>query len=143
MRHDATRPRTEVRGRCVSRNSRGCEATSRAAVVLRRLVASQRARATTVCHTRLPARRAPGYDAFIPSAARRVVMRWLVFALLSALLAFPLHSRSADPPPKDAPRGVDELVADLGSPVFGVREQAQRDLWARGEEAVPALERAA
>ncbi len=38
---------------------------------------------------------------------------------------------------------IDELVADLGHPVFAVREKAQRDLWARGDAAIPALEKAA
>ena len=38
---------------------------------------------------------------------------------------------------------VEELVADLGHPAFGTREKAQRELWLRGESAIPALEKAA
>jgi tetratricopeptide (TPR) repeat protein len=70
-------------------------------------------------------------------------MRFLPAALLAVLLAVP-PVRSADPPaPKEKQPSIDELVGDLGHPVFAVREKAQRDLWQRGEEAVTALEKAA
>src|SRR5262249_6405925 len=46
--------------------------------------------------------------------------------------------KPADPPPQT----VEELVVDLGHPVFAVREKAQRELWKRGDEAIPALEKA-
>jgi tetratricopeptide (TPR) repeat protein len=87
-------------------------------------------------------------------------MRFLPAGLLVVLLAVP-HPAStvraapgergspdcadgADPPAaKEKPPTIDELVEDLGSPVFAAREKAQRELWKRGEEAVPALEKAA
>jgi tetratricopeptide (TPR) repeat protein len=69
-------------------------------------------------------------------------MRFLPAGLVALLFALPLP---ANPPKEPAPKppSVDELVADLGHPVFGVREKAQRELWLRGEEAIPALEKAA
>ena len=67
-------------------------------------------------------------------------MRWV--ALLLALIVV-LAPAPADPPAQPKKPTVDELVADLGSPTFAVRERAQRDLWERGEEAIPALEKAA
>ncbi len=69
-------------------------------------------------------------------------MRWVPAGLV-LLLALPANSFTAEPPPKETPRSIDELVGELGDPVFGVREKAQRDLWLRGEEAIPALEKAA
>ncbi len=68
-------------------------------------------------------------------------MRWVPAGLVVVLLAVPaLSFQPADPP---AAPTVEGLVGDLGHPVFGVREKAQRDLWLRGEGAIPALERAA
>ena len=67
-------------------------------------------------------------------------MRWLPAGLFAVLLAPPTPSFTADPP---KPPTIDELASDLGDPVFSVREKAQRELWKRGEEAIPALERAA
>jgi tetratricopeptide (TPR) repeat protein len=68
-------------------------------------------------------------------------MRFLPAGLLVVLLAVP-PAVSADPPAaKEKPPTVEELVADLGSPVFATREKAQRELWKRGEEAIPALEK--
>ena len=49
---------------------------------------------------------------------------------LAALVAF-----AADPTPE-------QLVRDLGSPLYTVREKATRELWALGERARPALTRA-
>jgi tetratricopeptide (TPR) repeat protein len=66
-------------------------------------------------------------------------MRFLPAGLAAVLLALP--APAADPAPK--PPTVAELVADLGHPVFSAREKAQRELWARGEGAIPALETAA
>jgi len=63
-------------------------------------------------------------------------MRWVPAALAVVLLALPAF---ADPPKEPT---VDELIADLGHPAFGTREKAQRELWKRGDAAVPALERA-
>jgi tetratricopeptide (TPR) repeat protein len=62
--------------------------------------------------------------------------------LVAVLLATPAVA-VADDPPEPKPPTTEELVADLGDPVFGVREKAQRELWQRGKAAVPALERAA
>ncbi len=68
-------------------------------------------------------------------------MRWVPAGLVIVLLAVPARSfQPADPP--EVPT-VEGLVGDLGHPVFGVREKAQRDLWLRGEGAIPALEKAA
>lgn len=67
-------------------------------------------------------------------------MRWLPAGLFAVLLALPGPSFTADPP---KPPTIEELVADLGDPVFSVREKAQRELWKRGEAAIPALEKAA
>ncbi len=68
-------------------------------------------------------------------------MRWVPAGLVVVLLAVPARSfQPADPP---AAPTVEGLVGDLGHPVFGVREKAQRDLWLRGEGAIPALEKAA
>ncbi len=66
-------------------------------------------------------------------------MRCVPAVLVFALFACPVHSLPAGPP---APT-VEELVANLGNPVFYTREQAQRDLWLQGGDAIPALERAA
>ncbi len=66
-------------------------------------------------------------------------MRWVPAVLVFALLACPAHALPPDPPTPT----VEELVANLGHPVFHVREQAQRDLWMRGDDAIPALEHAA
>ncbi len=65
-------------------------------------------------------------------------MRWVPTGLAAVLLACPAPGLAADQPPTIA-----ELVADLGHSAFRVREAAQRELWRRGEAAVPALERAA
>ncbi len=53
-----------------------------------------------------------------------------------------LFGLAADDQPV-AQRPIDELVRDLGSPVFSTREQAVELLRKRGREAVPALEKAA
>jgi tetratricopeptide (TPR) repeat protein len=37
---------------------------------------------------------------------------------------------------------IEELIANLGDPDFAIRENAQRELWKRGDAAVPALEKA-
>ena len=68
-------------------------------------------------------------------------MRWVPAGLVAVLLAVPARSS----PPADPPAAptVERLVADLGHPAFGTREKAQRDLWQRGEAAIPALEKAA
>jgi tetratricopeptide (TPR) repeat protein len=52
---------------------------------------------------------------------------------------------TAQPPMAKPPAepSIDELVEQLGHPVFAVRERAHRDLWKRGAAAVPALEKAA
>ncbi len=39
-------------------------------------------------------------------------------------------------------RSINDLIHDLGSPVFPVREKAQDELWNRGDAAVPPLEQA-
>lgn len=69
-------------------------------------------------------------------------MRFLPVGLLVVLFAVPT-TRGDDPPAAKPKPSLDELVADLGSPVFAAREAAQRALWLRGEEAIPALEKAA
>jgi tetratricopeptide (TPR) repeat protein len=56
----------------------------------------------------------------------------------SALVRVP-RSPAADKP---APP-VEELVRDLGSPIYAVRERAEAALWKRGRAAIPALEQAA
>ena len=89
-----------------------------------------------VCAVRLPCR-------CRTSRSGGVVMRWVPAGLVAVLLALPAFSSPADPVPKDPPRTVDELAADLGHPAFAVREKAQRELWERGEGAIPALEKAA
>lgn len=43
---------------------------------------------------------------------------------------------------KPAAPTVEQLVADLGHPLYAAREKAQRELWNRGDAAVPELERA-
>ncbi|QJW94468.1 hypothetical protein [Frigoriglobus tundricola] len=70
-------------------------------------------------------------------------MRWVPAGLVAALLALPVNAAPTDPAPKGPARTIDELVADLAAPLFRVRESAQRDLWLRGDAAIPALERAA
>ncbi|HVL14444.1 MAG TPA: hypothetical protein VM529_17865, partial [Gemmata sp.] len=62
-------------------------------------------------------------------------------ALLLAALAAAPAPRADDPKPPAA-RSVEDLVADLGHPAFAAREKAQRELWDRGEAAIPALEKA-
>ncbi|MCI0704981.1 MAG: hypothetical protein L0241_28305, partial [Planctomycetia bacterium] len=73
-------------------------------------------------------------------------MRWIPAGLVIALVAFPfpmLVAHSPIEPPKKPLPTIDELVADLGHPVYAVREKTQRDLWARGSAAIPALQKAA
>jgi tetratricopeptide (TPR) repeat protein len=43
---------------------------------------------------------------------------------------------------KKAPPSIEELVADLGSEVYAKREKAQLELWLRGDQAIPALQKA-
>jgi len=59
-----------------------------------------------------------------------------VLGLLAMTLAAP-DQQTANPP-----ASIEDLVADLGHPVFAVREKAQRELWNRGDAAIPALENA-
>ena len=68
-------------------------------------------------------------------------MRWVPAGLAAVLLALP--ARSFPAPPAPMPQPVEELVGNLGHPAFGVREKAQRELWQRGEESIPALKKAA
>jgi len=68
------------------------------------------------------------------------VVRTLPWAvLLAGVVAVP--SPAADKP--SAGPTVDELIRDLGSPLFSIRERAEDQLWRRGKAAVPALEKAA
>lgn len=66
----------------------------------------------------------------------------LILGLLALASVSPIPGQDKKPADPPAP-SIDELVADLGHPVFAVREKAQRELWARGEAAIPALEKAA
>jgi hypothetical protein len=59
----------------------------------------------------------------------------VLLALLACLAA------TGGQPEKAAPK-IEELVADLGNPVYSVREKAQRELWHRGDAAKGALEKA-
>lgn len=70
-------------------------------------------------------------------------MRWIPIGLVLLLSCLP-HSL-AEPPKTTAPapQTIRELVADLGDPDYRTREQAQRELWQRGDSAIPALEKAA
>ncbi len=65
----------------------------------------------------------------------------LRLAALAALALAAPAARAADPP-KPAPTP-EELVRDLGSPVFAARDRATRELWKLGEKARPALVEAA
>lgn len=68
------------------------------------------------------------------------VVRTLPWAvLLAGVLAVPVPA--ADKPSVEPT--IDELIRDLGSPVFSVRERAEDQLWRRGKGAIPALEKAA
>jgi tetratricopeptide (TPR) repeat protein len=64
----------------------------------------------------------------------------LLALVLVVFAALPIRGDDKKPP---APQPtIEELVADLGHPVYSIREKAQRELWKRGEAAIPALERA-
>lgn len=71
-------------------------------------------------------------------------MNRAVFGCACVTLAVGLLA-AAQPPidKKPAEPTVDELVEQLGHPVFAVRERAHRELWKRGSAAAPALEKAA
>lgn len=58
-------------------------------------------------------------------------------AFILTLLSLPVAGQQKIEPPPIA-----ELVANLGHPVFDVREKAQRELWKRGDAAIPVLEKA-
>lgn len=73
-----------------------------------------------------------------PSRARSLALVPFLVGLFSlAAPALPDDAKPAAPP---APT-VEELVADLGHPVYATRERAQRELWKRGDAAIPALEK--
>ncbi len=64
-----------------------------------------------------------------------------ILAILTFAVATPISGddkKTADPPR----RTIEELVADLGHEVYAVREKAHRELWLRGDAAIPALEHA-
>ncbi len=63
---------------------------------------------------------------------------FLIFALIVAITPSPLPGQDNKPP---AQPSVEQLVTDLGHPVFSVREKAQAELWKRGDAAIPLLEK--
>jgi tetratricopeptide (TPR) repeat protein len=65
--------------------------------------------------------------------------------LLAAAVAFTCFppTRAADDKAAAKPAPVDQLVRDLSDPSSAVREKATRELWQRGREAIPALQKAA
>ena len=69
-----------------------------------------------------------------PSRALALVTLLAGFLSLTARPGFPDDKKAAPPT-------VDELVADLGHPVYATRERVQRELWKRGDAAIPALEK--
>src|SRR5262245_19455459 len=69
--------------------------------------------------------------------------RSLPAGLVVVLLVLPVSPAPGADPPKEPPRTVEELVGDRGHPVLSVLEKAQRELWQRGEDAIPLLEKAA
>jgi len=76
-----------------------------------------------------------------PAPGGRPVSRVAVpLVLLCALTGFaPADGQKDAAPPRLT---IEALVADLGHPAYAVRENAQRELWRRGDAAVPALEMA-
>ena len=72
----------------------------------------------------------------------RAIPAVVVAALVSVLVALPTAG-AVDPPPTPPTRPVEDLIRDLGSGVFSTRERAGGQLWQRGREAIPALEKAA
>ncbi|QEL18060.1 tetratricopeptide repeat protein [Limnoglobus roseus] len=71
-------------------------------------------------------------------------MRRFHFLVLAVVLISPLIYLLAADPPKAVEKKPDaeQLVRDLGSPVFAVRDRASRDLWKLGEPARTAVEAA-
>ena len=65
----------------------------------------------------------------------------LVFGVLALAAFAPLPAQDKKPPQTPAPT-IEELVANLGNSEYPIREQAQRQLWKRGDAAIPALEKA-
>ena len=63
----------------------------------------------------------------------------ITFALLVSIASFGIAEDKKPAPPTPT---VAELVADLGHPVYAAREKAQRELWKRGDEAIPLLQKA-
>lgn len=68
-------------------------------------------------------------------------MRFLHVPVL-ILVLLPVGTGATDQKVATPPPPIEDLIADLGHPVFTVREKAQRELWNRGEAAIPALEHA-
>lgn len=62
--------------------------------------------------------------------------------LVALVLATPATPRQDAKPTAPPPPTVAQLAADLGHPLYAAREKAQRELWNRGDEAIPALEKA-
>ncbi|MCE9562581.1 MAG: tetratricopeptide repeat protein [Planctomycetes bacterium] len=68
--------------------------------------------------------------------------RVAVFVLAVLLLVVPSPIPGQEKKPADPPvPTIEELVSDLGHPAYSAREKAQRELWKRGDIAIPALER--
>ena len=67
--------------------------------------------------------------------------RYRGYGLLFVPLLFTTLVLAGDPA-NPAALTVDELIANLGDPVYAVREKAQLELWNRGDAAIPALEAA-
>ena len=76
-----------------------------------------------------------------PAEGGRHVLRVLALVLLLSAAALTATSRSQPIRPVPQPT-IDQLIADLGHPTYAVREKAQRELWQRGDVAIPALEKA-
>ena len=68
----------------------------------------------------------------------RLVLRVLALVLLALLACLRQHAASRE---AGLPM-IEELVAELGHPLYSVREKAQRELWKRGDAAKGALEKA-
>jgi tetratricopeptide (TPR) repeat protein len=60
-----------------------------------------------------------------------------------AVLALAASMPAASDPPAAPPKDPDTLVAELGDESYRVRQQATRELWDHGPDALPALQRAA
>ncbi len=63
--------------------------------------------------------------------------------LVSSILALAGTNGLVGDDAKPAGATVDDLIRDLGSPVFSKRQRASEELWLRGRAAIPALEKAA